>query len=78
MADFEKGRLSFNVKINKINVWQIDVDKIKQLVIGRDAEQIKEIFNQRQEIDKARVLFWPFWVTKAPQNLDKIKITVEK
>lgn len=77
-ADFAKGQLSFKAKISQKLVWVIDAAKIKNLVVGRNAEEIKEIFAQRQEISKAKVSFWPFWVSRAPDDFNKIKVTVEQ
>lgn len=73
-ADFTKGQISFKAKISQKLVWVIDAVKIKNLIIGRSAEEIKNIFAQHQEIDKAIVSFWPFWVNRAPNDFNKIKV----
>lgn len=76
-VDFVKGRLSFKVQITGRVVWQVDVDELKKNIAGKNEQEIKQIFSQHQEIDKAKVLFWPFWVKSVPSNQDKIKIRSE-
>ncbi len=73
-ADFVKGIIIFRAKISENLVWKIDVDGIKRLIAGKKEAQIRQIFSERSEIDKARILFWPFWVKTVPKNTDKIEI----
>jgi len=73
-VDFDRGQLNFKVKVAERLVWRVETNNLKRLIAGKNENEIKEIFNQRPEIEKARVLFWPFWVKKVPINLDKIKV----
>lgn len=74
--DFNKGLLVFKIKVTEKLVWKVDVNGLKNLIAGKNEDQIKQAFNGRQEIDKARILFWPFWVKSVPKDLDKIKINL--
>jgi hypothetical protein len=74
--DFNKGLLVFKVKVTEKLIWKVDFNELKNLIAGKDETQIKQAFNERQEIDKARILFWPFWVKSVPKDLDKIKINL--
>jgi len=74
--DFNKGLLVFKVKVTEKLVWKVDVNGLKNLIAGKNEAQIKQTFNGRQEIDKARILFWPFWVKSVPKDLDKIRINL--
>lgn len=76
-ADFSKGQLNFRAKINGKLIWKVDGEQLQNEVAGKDENGIKEILARHPEIDKAQVIFWPFWVKSVPDNLDKIKIKVE-
>lgn len=77
-ADFSRGQLNFKAKVIERLIWKVETENLKRLIAGKEESEIKEIFNGRPEIEKARVLFWPFWVKKVPANLDKIKISLSK
>ncbi len=75
-SDFNKGQLVFKAKVSERLLWKIDINELKRLIVGKDEPQIKQAFEERSEIDKARILFWPFWVKSVPDNIDKIKIRI--
>lgn len=75
-ADFNKGQLVFRARVTEKLIWKIDIDGLKRLIAGKNEAQIKQVLAERSEIDKARILFWPFWVKSVPENLDKIKIKI--
>jgi len=75
-ADFTNGLLSFRAQVTQKMVWNVDIDGLKQLIAGKNETQIRQVFAERTEIDKARILFWPFWVKTVPENLDKIDIKI--
>jgi len=75
-VDFGKGQLNFKTKVTQKLVWNEDINSLKNLIVGKNEAQIRQIFEGRSEIEKARILFWPFWVKTVPTNLDKIKITI--
>jgi len=76
-TDFDKGQIGFKVQGEQKIIWKINEQELKKMIPGKTGTQIKEIFSQRQEIEKAQVSFWPFWVKKTPTQLDKIKITID-
>lgn len=75
-ADFSKGQLSFKTKISGKIIWKINREQLQKEIIGKDENEVKKILTQHQEIDKAQILFWPFWVKSVPNSLDKVKVEV--
>jgi len=75
--DFAKGTLKFKVKAAEKVAWKIDAEGLKKTIAGRSENEVKQIFNEHQEVDKAKVLFWPFWVNSVPESPDKIKMEVQ-
>ena len=73
--DFTKGQLSFRAKVSGKIIWQVDEEAIRKEIAGKDEEAVKQIFSGHEEIDKARMSFWPFWVSAVPSSVDKIKIS---
>jgi hypothetical protein len=73
-VDLEKGKFALNLKMT-VNVYSsIDKDSLKEQVKGNKLEQVKQLFEGYPEIEKVQVRFWPFWVTKAPQDTKRIDI----
>lgn len=75
-ADFSRGQLNLKAQVTDKLIWDVGADELKRLIAGKNEAQIKQIFSQRSEIEKARILFWPFWVKSVPENLDKIEIKI--
>jgi len=75
-VDFGRSQITFKAKVNEYIVWKVDTEGLKRLTAGKNEEQIKQVLSQRSEIDKARIVFWPFWVKSVPGNLDKINIKI--
>lgn len=75
-ADFSKGQLSFGAKINGKITCKVASDQLQKELAGKNENEIKEIIARHPEIDKAQVIFWPFWVKSVPSNLDKIKVKI--
>lgn len=65
--DFE---LTGNVTVN----WKPEIDKLKDLVIGKNKEEVLSIFKDDPGILKASVKIIPFWSKKLPNKIQNINI----
>jgi len=75
--DWEKGRVSFDLYIHQKIASKINQEKLKEDLIGRNEEEVKEYLLKSPEIKKAKVIFWPFWIKRMPWQTDKIKIIID-
>ena len=55
----------------------IDETIIKQAFSGKTLFEIKTFLENQAQISKSEVKFWPFWIERAPENREKIKIELE-
>ncbi|MFH0852503.1 MAG: hypothetical protein V1845_02790 [bacterium] len=76
-VDMEKGQLSFKVQGSQEVVWKVDTEEIKKITAGKKEQEIKDVLFGRPEIKEARFSLWPFWSSKIPKQLDKIRVTVD-
>lgn len=76
-ADFKKGEFFFVFDINKDNALGADVEVLKKELAGHDEKGMREIVSDKTYINSAAISLWPFWVKSAPNNLNKINITVD-
>lgn len=76
-ADFKKGEFFFVFDINKDNALGADVEILKKELAGHDEKGMREIVSDKTYINSATISLWPFWVKSAPNNLNKINITVD-
>lgn len=53
---------------------KIDEAEIKRIAAGKRYGEIQSNLESIQGVDSVDVKFWPFWVSQAPGNTDKIKI----
>lgn len=76
-ADFDKGELFFTFSINKNNALPADVNNLKKELAGQDENNMRAIISDKAFINNAAISLWPFWVKKAPNNPEKINITID-
>lgn len=79
LGDFvEKDKqLSLDVSAVQKFSFELDQDKIKREIGGKDKQELNEYFGKMEGIRSVSVNFWPFWVTRVPENADKIDLTVD-
>ncbi len=74
---FEKGILEMKVSLSHDASAIIDKQKIIEGVRGKTEAEVRSFLSSFASIREARVTFWPFWVSKIPDDLNKIEIIVE-
>jgi hypothetical protein len=75
-TDFNKGGIDLNINISQDITRKIDTESLRQDLAGKNETEIRRILSQRQEIQDAKVTFWPFWVRSMPLRSDKIKVSL--
>ncbi len=74
----EKGQsLIFNIAVKVRAGAKIDENQIAQKLAGLKEKEIKELIHSIKEIETAKIILSPFWVSRIPKNPDKIKIKVQ-
>ena len=76
-ADFEKGTLSFPVDYKSVLVRKINVEELKNNILGKSEAELKTSIFALPGLKSATVSLWPFWVKKVPKDLEKIEIVIE-
>ncbi len=76
-VDFKKGELFFTFNIDKNNALPFDLDSLKKELAGRNENGMRTIISDKTYINSASISLWPFWVSRAPNNLKKINITID-
>lgn len=64
--------LEISAKIYSI----IDEGTLKEIIRDKKSGRVKELLKNFPEINRAEVRFWPFWITKAPADIERIKINL--
>lgn len=68
------GTLVFTVTLKGSGYVPVDTDAIASEIRGKNAQSIRDYFRNKEGVQSATVTLSPFWVTKVPQNKDKINI----
>lgn len=76
-SDFIKGELFFTFNIDKNDALPADIETLKKELAGRDEIGMRTVISDKIYINSAAIFLWPFWVKKAPNNLNKINITID-
>jgi hypothetical protein len=75
--DNDRSNLYLSCQVEADVAWKLNQDEIKKNLLGRNEIEVRKYLSSLTEIDTARVVFWPFWVNKIPDNKNKIKIIIE-
>jgi len=77
-TDFSKGTMKMSVKTNQTVCYKIPSEKeIKQLVVGKNKEELNQIFQSNPGIKDVEVNLSPLWIRKVPNSLDKINLFID-
>jgi len=76
-TDFSQGIMKMSVKTNQIVCHKLSSEEIKQLIIGKDKEELNQIFEANPGIKDVEVKLWPMWIRKVPNSLDKINLFID-
>ncbi len=77
-SDFKKGEIFFTFELDKANAFAADVAEFKKELAGLDENGMRNVIANKNFINSATISLWPFWVKQAPNNPDKINITLDK
>lgn len=75
--DNNRNNLYLSCQIETDVAWKLNEDEIKNNLLGKNEIDVRKYLSSLMEVDTARVVFWPFWVNKIPNNKNKIKIIIE-
>jgi len=72
----ELGKITLSLEISGKIYSPLDEIVLKRALRGKTLAETQLFLENYPQITKASVKFWPFWVKKAPQSLEKIKINL--
>ena len=75
--DSNRSNLYLSCQVEVDVAWRLNQDEIKKNLSGKNEIEVIKYLSSLMEVDTARVIFWPFWVNKIPNNKNKIKIIIE-
>jgi hypothetical protein len=70
------GKMVLSLDVSAKVHDSIDVSKLKEVVSDKSLSGSKVFLENQAGVTKAEVEFWPFWVKRAPKDIDKIEITL--
>ncbi|MEW5805247.1 MAG: hypothetical protein AB1721_00755 [Patescibacteria group bacterium] len=75
--DLETQTMKLAVRVRRDIQALVDALEFKQKIAGKSIEELKKELLKLEGVQKIQVSVWPFWMKKAPENIDAIKIRVE-
>ena len=74
--NLESGEITLLLNTSAKAYSEINVDDFKNALAGKSLLETKLFLESQPNIIKVSVKFWPFWVGKVPENLDKIEVNI--
>jgi len=72
--NFEEGKITLSLNLEVKIYSAIDKISLKRGLAGKSLSETQLFLQNQPEIILTQVKFWPFWVNRVPDNLEKIKI----
>lgn len=77
-VDFSAETLMFSVHIEQSLARRVDTNEIKEALRGKDEIEVRKYLGSREDIESARVVFFPrFLVRTVPDDPSKIEVVIE-
>lgn len=70
------GILSFTVAVQGTGYVPMDTEAIKRDISGKNSQEIRDYFKNREGVQSANITLSPFWVRTVPNDLKKTTIDV--
>jgi len=79
VVDVSGGKATLNLDFSSGVYQNIDKNSISLSLLGQNLNQIKETINNSlgDQFSKLEINFWPFWVTKAPNNQKAVNVELK-
>jgi hypothetical protein len=74
IVDLDSGEVIVSLTFSAKVYPKVDVLLLKKELLGRSLNEAKSFLENQPGFVNSEIKFWPFWVKKVPQDLDKIKI----
>lgn len=75
-VDLIEGRITLNIEMSAKTYSALDENSLKEKIKNKRVDEIRAVLRDIPEIDKAQTRLWPFWVSQAPTDIERIKINV--
>ena len=75
--DLEAGKIVLILNFSGKVYPEIDKEILKQAFSEKSVLEIKTFLENQPEITRSTVRLWPFWLNKAPENIEKINIELD-
>jgi hypothetical protein len=72
------GEVSFDLDVRATAGVEQNVDDIRRAVAGKKKSEAETAIRAREGVEDVSVDYSPFWVSKVPSNLDKIKVVFDQ
>ncbi len=77
--DFVSKSMLIKAKVSFSKRATVDVEKIKQSLLGKSVGEVQGIFPEYPNIEKIEVVFWPkFMTTRIPSRASQVTVTVKE
>lgn len=78
-VDISGGKATLNLDFSSGVYQNIDKNSLSLSMLGENASQISQTINSNlgDNASKVQINFWPFWVTRAPNNQSAVNVTLK-
>ncbi len=76
-ADFEKALLVLTTTFSGTFTRAIDTKNFRERAAGKEEIDLRALVFSLPGVESARISLWPIWVSRVPENQDKIRISID-
>jgi hypothetical protein len=76
-TSFESAEMAMQVRTRRVVEPILDTVKFRQGIAGRTIADLQTELLKLQGLERVDISVWPFWLSRMPTNIDKIKVVLE-
>ncbi|MGC8651009.1 MAG: hypothetical protein ACP5RX_00020 [Minisyncoccia bacterium] len=75
--DFNAGTMKIILNATQTLCYHLDPQSIKKDIMGKNQKDLEMIFKSMDGVESSKIKFYPLWIKKVPNTLNKIKVSID-
>lgn len=72
----KENGMTLSVSVIAYTTEKLELDQAKEDIPGKNENEVRGYFNEKESVLETEVKYWPFWVSKVPLNRSRIYINI--
>ncbi|TRZ77273.1 hypothetical protein D4R87_03085 [bacterium] len=77
-TDVNMAKNEFTVEVTRESGGAVSLEEIKEMILGKGEIEAKQLMGGVGTVENCEVKLWPFWVSKIPEQPEKVNVFLDR